>query len=170
MGRGGGGLRRRAHVAPRPDVPPRLPPHIARLRFRLLVRGQRLRVDIRHSEVTYEVVDGEPFELFHDDERVLVEAGKPETRPWTAPDAGPEPVQPRPAAHRRGGGGSGVARVALPCGALELQLAGGPEAVSLHRPGVSVVWRHQVDTVDSAPLVAPFIAVVRPAPTRRGRR
>ena len=83
---------------------PRLPPHIARLRFRLLVRGQRLRVDIRHSEVTYEVVDGEPFELFHDDERVLVEAGKPETRPWTAPDAGPEPVQPpgrAPARRRR---------------------------------------------------------------------
>ena len=64
------------------------------------MQGQRLRVDIRHSEVTYEVVDGEPFELFHDDERVLVEAGKPETRPWTAPDAGPEPV---PAARPRTG-------------------------------------------------------------------
>ena len=82
---------------------PRLPPAIARLRFRLVWRGQHLRVDIRHSEVTYELVDGEPVELFHDDERVRVKAGAPETRPWTAPDAGPEPEQPpgRAPARRR---------------------------------------------------------------------
>jgi alpha,alpha-trehalose phosphorylase len=82
---------------------PRLPPHIARLRFRLMLRDQCLRVDIRHFEVTYEVMDGEPLELFHEDERVLVETGKPQTRPWTAPDAGPEPEQPpgRAPARRR---------------------------------------------------------------------
>ena len=28
------------------------------------------------------------------DERVRVEPGKPQTRPWEAPDAGPEPEQP----------------------------------------------------------------------------
>ena len=82
---------------------PRLPPAIARLSFRLVWRGQRLRVDIRHSEVTYELVDGEPLELFHDDEHVRVEAGEPQTRPWTAPDAGPAPEQPpgRAPARRR---------------------------------------------------------------------
>jgi alpha,alpha-trehalose phosphorylase len=82
---------------------PRLPPHIARLRFRLMVRDQCLRVDIRHSEVTYELANGEPFELFHEDERVRVEAGKPQTRTWEAPDAGPEPEQPpgRAPARRR---------------------------------------------------------------------
>jgi alpha,alpha-trehalose phosphorylase len=73
---------------------PRLPQHIARLRFRLMLQGRCLRVDIRHSEVTYELADGDTFELFHDDERVRVEPGKPQTRPWVAPDAGPEPVQP----------------------------------------------------------------------------
>jgi alpha,alpha-trehalose phosphorylase len=82
---------------------PRLPPHIARLRFRLMLRGRCLRVDIHRSEVTYELADGEPFELFHEDERVRVEAGKPQTRPWKAPDAGAEPEQPpgRAPARRR---------------------------------------------------------------------
>ena len=83
---------------------PRLPPALARLSFRLVWRGQRLRVDIRHKEVTYEVFDGEPLELCHEDELVRVEAGKPQTRSWMAPDAGPAPVQPpgrAPARRRR---------------------------------------------------------------------
>ncbi len=83
---------------------PRLPPAIARLSLRLVWRGQRLRVDIRHKEVTYEVFDGEPLELCHEDELVRVEAGKPQTRSWMAPDAGPAPVQPpgrAPARRRR---------------------------------------------------------------------
>ena len=83
---------------------PRLPPALARLSFRLVWRGQRLRVDIRHNEVTYEVFDGEPLELCHEDELLRVEAGKPQTRSWKAPDAGPAPQQPpgrAPARRRR---------------------------------------------------------------------
>ena len=83
---------------------PRLPPALARLSLRLVWRGQRLRVDIRHKEVTYEVFDGEPLELCHEDELVRVEAGKPQTRSWMAPEAGPAPVQPpgrAPARRRR---------------------------------------------------------------------
>jgi alpha,alpha-trehalose phosphorylase len=83
---------------------PRLPGALARLRFRMLHRGRRLRVDVRHDEVTYELVAGEPMDVFHDDERVSLAVGEPQTRKWSAPDAGPEPRQPpgRAPARRRG--------------------------------------------------------------------
>ena len=82
---------------------PRLPAALARLRFRLMWRGRRLRVEVRDDEVTYELLDGEPLDVFHGDERVRVEAGDPQTRRWTAPEAGPEPTQPpgRAPARRR---------------------------------------------------------------------
>jgi alpha,alpha-trehalose phosphorylase len=82
---------------------PRLPAAIARLRFRLVWRGRRLRIDVRGKQVTYELVDGEPCEVFHDDERVRLEVAKPQTRRWTPPPAGPEPEQPpgRAPARRR---------------------------------------------------------------------
>jgi alpha,alpha-trehalose phosphorylase len=82
---------------------PRLPAAISRLRFRVVWRGRRLRVDVRRPAVTYELLDGEPLDIFHDDERVHLEVGKPETRRWLPPAAGPEPVQPpgRAPARRR---------------------------------------------------------------------
>ena len=73
---------------------PRLPAAIARLRFRLVWRDRRLRVEVRHAEVTYELLDGEPLDIFHGDERVRIEVGEPQTRSWTAPPVGPEPTQP----------------------------------------------------------------------------
>jgi alpha,alpha-trehalose phosphorylase len=82
---------------------PRLPSALARLRFHVVMRGRRLRVEVRHSQATYELLEGEPMDIFHVDERVRLELGSPETRPWTAPKVGPEPTQPpgRAPARRR---------------------------------------------------------------------
>jgi alpha,alpha-trehalose phosphorylase len=82
---------------------PRLPAAISRLRFRVVWRERRLRVDIRHSDVTYELTAGEPLDIFHDDEPLRLELGSPQTRPWSPPPTGPEPVQPpgRAPARRR---------------------------------------------------------------------
>ena len=43
---------------------------LTRLRFRIVCRGRRLCVDVRHSDVTYELMEGEPMDVFHDDERI----------------------------------------------------------------------------------------------------
>jgi alpha,alpha-trehalose phosphorylase len=82
---------------------PRLPDALARLRFHVVMRGRRLRVEVRHSEATYELLEGEPMDIFHVDERVHLEVGAPEARQWAAPKAGPEPTQPpgRAPARRR---------------------------------------------------------------------
>ena len=55
-------------------------------------RGRSLKVDVRPNEVTYELLDGEPLEIIHDDETLTVDGGV--TREWTLPHAGPEPKQP----------------------------------------------------------------------------
>ena len=41
---------------------PRLPAALARLCFRMVYRGRRLRVDVSHGEATYELLAGEPLE------------------------------------------------------------------------------------------------------------
>jgi alpha,alpha-trehalose phosphorylase len=80
---------------------PMLPAALARLRFRMVRRGRRLRVDVRHSEVTYELMAGEPMDVFHHDERIRLTEGEPQTREWSPPSAGPEPTQPPGRAPRR---------------------------------------------------------------------
>jgi len=60
---------------------PRLPPKLSRLAFRLLYRGRRLRVEVRHDEAEYELVAGEPLEIHHHGEPVRIGAGATETRP-----------------------------------------------------------------------------------------
>ncbi|MBE2315456.1 glycoside hydrolase family 65 protein [Solirubrobacter sp. CPCC 204708] len=80
---------------------PRLPNAITRLEFRLRYRGSSIRVRVRHRDVTYELVDGEPFEILHYDEKILID--RPVTREWHVDDPGPEPKQPpgREPRHRR---------------------------------------------------------------------
>jgi alpha,alpha-trehalose phosphorylase len=73
---------------------PRLPPHLERLAFGLMLRGRRLRVEIVPGEARYELVDGEPIELRHDDTAFTLERGSPQAHPWRAPDAGEAPPQP----------------------------------------------------------------------------
>jgi alpha,alpha-trehalose phosphorylase len=60
---------------------PRLPPRLARLTFRLLYKGRRLRVDVHPEEVHYELLDGEPLELAHHGERIVVAQAAPRTCP-----------------------------------------------------------------------------------------
>jgi alpha,alpha-trehalose phosphorylase len=81
---------------------PRLPMALAGLRFRLRYRGRCLRVSIGRPDATYELVEGEPLRLFHEDEELTV-TSEPVSRPWQVPDAGPEPEQPpgRAPARRR---------------------------------------------------------------------
>jgi alpha,alpha-trehalose phosphorylase len=71
---------------------PRLPAALSRLEFRVTFRGRCLRVEIRHSEVTYEVLSGDPIEIEHDGERVRLDPKA--TREWTLPETGDEPTQP----------------------------------------------------------------------------
>jgi len=66
---------------------PRLPSRLSRLRFRLLYRDRRLRVDVHADAARYELLEGEPLELVHHGERFTVTPGSPETHP----------VPPRPA-------------------------------------------------------------------------
>jgi trehalose/maltose hydrolase-like predicted phosphorylase len=77
---GFGGLREREAG---PAFHPQLPERLTRLRFQLRWRGIHLQVDIRPSQVTYAIDDGEDATLtvFHDGEPVVVKTGQPQTRP-----------------------------------------------------------------------------------------
>jgi alpha,alpha-trehalose phosphorylase len=73
---------------------PRLPPHLERLAFRLVLRGRRVRVEVVRGEARYELLDGEPIELRHVDTTFTLEPGATQAFPWSAPKAGPAPEQP----------------------------------------------------------------------------
>jgi alpha,alpha-trehalose phosphorylase len=73
---------------------PRLPPHLERLAFGLMLRGRRLRVEIVPGEARYELVDGEPLALRHDHTDFTLEHGDPQTFAWRPPPAGEAPEQP----------------------------------------------------------------------------
>jgi alpha,alpha-trehalose phosphorylase len=73
---------------------PRLPAALSRLCIRSIWRGRRIRLEITHNEARYELLEGDPMDVFHHDERVHLELGKRQVRHWTAPQVGPEPVQP----------------------------------------------------------------------------
>jgi alpha,alpha-trehalose phosphorylase len=60
---------------------PQLPPKLSRLAFRLLYRGRRLRVEVRHDSAEYELLAGEPLEILHHGEPLTASAGSAETRP-----------------------------------------------------------------------------------------
>jgi alpha,alpha-trehalose phosphorylase len=86
---------------------PRLPGGLSRLRFNLLYRGVRLRVDIRPDKATYALTDGgttlqlmhhgESFELTeHEAVTLPIEALPPQPRPRQP--AGREPQRRHPAA------------------------------------------------------------------------
>jgi alpha,alpha-trehalose phosphorylase len=91
---GFGGLRDHGEVL---RFAPRLPSKIARLRFGLLYRGRRLRVDVHGDRVSYELLDGDPVEIAHHDERISLRVGHSERRPVQCP----EPVAAVPGPHGR---------------------------------------------------------------------
>ncbi len=59
---------------------PRLPPALTRLRFRLLYRGRRIRVDVREHDARYELLAGDAVELMHHGERFTLQPGNPDVR------------------------------------------------------------------------------------------
>jgi alpha,alpha-trehalose phosphorylase len=74
---GFGGMRDHAETV---AFAPRLPPRLARISFRVVFRGRRLRVDVHPHEARYELLAGEPLELLHYGERLTVRRDAPETR------------------------------------------------------------------------------------------
>jgi alpha,alpha-trehalose phosphorylase len=82
---------------------PRLPEGLNRLAFSLLLRGQRLRVEITPASARYLLAEGEPIKISHHGTALTVEAGKPQQRRIHPAPVLPEPSQPpgRKPAHRR---------------------------------------------------------------------
>jgi alpha,alpha-trehalose phosphorylase len=97
---GFGGLR---HQRGDVSFAPRLPEGLTRLAFTLLIRGQRLRVEVTGQTASYELAEGEPLRIMHHGGKVQLQAGKPQVRPVPAAPARPRPSQPpgREPVHRR---------------------------------------------------------------------
>src|SRR5215213_5718821 len=74
---------------------PRLPSRLARLRFRLLYRGRRLRVEVRPDAASYELLEGEPLELVHHGEAITVARGSSFSRAVRPARPGTPPEQPQ---------------------------------------------------------------------------
>ena len=73
---------------------PRLPEGLTRLAFSLLIRGQRLRVEVNHASARYLLEDGEPLEIGHHGDPVKLTAGVPQERPIAAIPVRTRPRQP----------------------------------------------------------------------------
>jgi alpha,alpha-trehalose phosphorylase len=74
---------------------PRLPDGLARIKFSIVIRGRRLRVEVTHDTATYSLADGKPLEIVHYGKIFSLSAEKPQTRPVQEPPARPRPSQPR---------------------------------------------------------------------------
>jgi alpha,alpha-trehalose phosphorylase len=85
------GLRRRNGTF---SFAPRLPEDITKLSFSVLMRGQRLRVEVTRARARYLADDGKPLEITHHGEPVKLSGGKPQERPIPKLTAGPRPSQP----------------------------------------------------------------------------
>jgi alpha,alpha-trehalose phosphorylase len=72
---------------------PGLPSDISRFVFHLRYRDRCIRVAATHREATYAIVAGEPIEIRHHGEPLLV-GTEPVSRPTPAPIARPVPTQP----------------------------------------------------------------------------
>ena len=73
---------------------PALPTGITRLSFNLTVRGSLLQVSVDHQAATYLVRSGHPLEVWHDGERLSLQAGSAQTRPLLPRPAPETPHQP----------------------------------------------------------------------------
>jgi alpha,alpha-trehalose phosphorylase len=92
---------------------PRLPDGLARLAFTILLRGRRLRAEIKHKSARYLLVDGDPLEISHHGTPLTLTAGKPSVRPIPAITPRARARQPagREPARRRAAGGNTVGSV-----------------------------------------------------------
>jgi alpha,alpha-trehalose phosphorylase len=73
---------------------PRLPARLERLAFHLVFRGRRLRVEAQQTEATYELLEGEPLEVQHDGQPIVVGVGSPVTMPIARRSPRAAAVQP----------------------------------------------------------------------------
>jgi alpha,alpha-trehalose phosphorylase len=76
------------------SLAPRLPPALTRLSFRLAFRDRRLQVEVRDSQATYTVMEGDALEISHHGDRITLEPGEPLTLEVPAAPHRPEPTQP----------------------------------------------------------------------------
>jgi alpha,alpha-trehalose phosphorylase len=88
---GFGGMR---EMGGRLCLSPRLPRALSGLCFRVMWRGQTVKVDITHERARYEVLSGQPVELFHYGQSARVSPDAPVERPIPPVQAGPRPTQP----------------------------------------------------------------------------
>ena len=81
---------------------PRLPRALRRLCFRVMWRGQTLRVDVTQDSAQYQAMSGDEVEIVHFGQTVLVGTEEPVELPIPPVQAGPRPNQPngREPAHR----------------------------------------------------------------------
>jgi alpha,alpha-trehalose phosphorylase len=100
---GFGGLRHKNGTV---SFAPRLPEVLTRLAFTLLIRGQRLRVEVTDASARYLLTSGKPLRILHHGDEVTLQPGKRRVCKVPAAPARPRPSPPpgrEPA--RRGGGG-----------------------------------------------------------------
>jgi alpha,alpha-trehalose phosphorylase len=81
---------------------PRLPGGITGLAFRLRYRGRRLKISVTADRAVYELLGGDPLEILHNGERVMLNGGSV-SRPVMPPPIRPTPTQPRGRTPRRRG-------------------------------------------------------------------
>jgi alpha,alpha-trehalose phosphorylase len=74
---------------------PKLPTALVRLNFRLVFRGRRFLVDVRHGEATYTLLEGDALKLAHHGEMLTVSPGAPVTRAIPPPPRRRRPKQPQ---------------------------------------------------------------------------
>jgi alpha,alpha-trehalose phosphorylase len=63
--------------------------------FRVMWRGQTVRVDVGRDRVRYDVLSGPALEIVHFGQPVTVDPGTPVDRPVPPIEAGPRPLQPK---------------------------------------------------------------------------
>ncbi|MGO9322118.1 MAG: glycoside hydrolase family 65 protein [Solirubrobacteraceae bacterium] len=74
---------------------PRLPAALTRLAFHLSFSGRRLRVEVRHRQAAYSLLEGSPLEIAHHGERAVLGAGRPLIRSIPPNPIRDAPQQPR---------------------------------------------------------------------------
>jgi alpha,alpha-trehalose phosphorylase len=79
---------------------PCLPDEWSRLVFPLMIKGQRLRVDIDHAATSYSLTEGEELTIYHDGEEITLSTAAPTVSRPNPPAA----VEPEPEFAARGSG------------------------------------------------------------------
>ncbi len=86
-----GGFAGLRHWAGQVSFAPRLPEGLNGLAFSLMLRGQRLRVEVSQGSARYLLADGAPLKISHHGTALTLKAGKPQDLPIA-----PAPMRPRP--------------------------------------------------------------------------